>query len=76
MCKRGELYSGNKLRTVRMFKQEFVTEPYVQVIRRRNIDLTTPNLLVDALLPRLRLRRADIEQTGIIYDVNYVNNVK
>ena len=29
---RGEMFGGNKLRTYRTFKNEFITEPYLSII--------------------------------------------
>ena len=44
---RGEIFGGNKLRTYRTFKNEFITEPYLSIIHlivHRNIDQHMPSL--------------------------------
>ena len=41
---RGEMFCGNKLRTYRTFKNEFVTEPYLGIIVHKYIDQHMPSL--------------------------------
>ena len=41
---RGEMFGGNKLRTYRTFKNEFITEPYLSIIVHKNIDQHMPSL--------------------------------
>ena len=35
---RGKMFGGNKLRTYRSIKNEFITEPYLSIVVHKNID--------------------------------------
>ena len=56
---RGPEAGGNKLRTYRKFKQQYTTEPYVNIIiAKKNIDRLMQNL--GAVLHRLKLKHVDM----------------
>ena len=55
---RGSEAGGNKPRTYRKFKQQYTTEPYVNIIIDKNIDRLMQNL--GAVLHRLKLKHVDV----------------